>query len=72
MRVTKQINNGDIEIGKGLNQEIGLKRPGETRWGSQYKSLMNLIELYPSVIDVLDFIYNDPSFLDIERMHVVF
>ncbi|XP_021756932.1 zinc finger MYM-type protein 1-like [Chenopodium quinoa] len=62
MRVAEQINNGEIETGKGLNQELGLKRLGETRWGSHYKSLLNLIELYPYVIDVLDFIYSDASF----------
>jgi hypothetical protein len=24
----------EIEIGQGLNQEMGLARPGDTRWGS--------------------------------------
>ncbi|XP_074293060.1 uncharacterized protein LOC141619964 [Silene latifolia] len=56
IRIAAAISNGDIETEKGLNQEHGIKRPGDTRWGSHYRSLVNLQE---SFIDVLDFIYND-------------
>ncbi|XP_010678274.2 uncharacterized protein LOC104893834 [Beta vulgaris subsp. vulgaris] len=65
MRLAEAINNGEIKTGKGLNQELGLKRPGDTRWGSHYRSLLNLVEMYPDLIEVLDFIYNDASFSDI-------
>jgi hypothetical protein len=39
---------GEIEIGQGLNQEMGLARPGDTRWGSHYKTVMHVMHLYPS------------------------
>ena len=44
---------GEIEIGQGLNQEMGLARPGDTRWGSHYKTVMHVMSLYPSIRKVL-------------------
>ncbi|KAJ1296319.1 hypothetical protein BS78_01G291100 [Paspalum vaginatum] len=44
---------GEIEIGQGLNQEMGLARPGDTRWGSHYKTVMHVMALYPSIKKVL-------------------
>ena len=32
--VLKALELGEIESGRGLNQEMGLARPGDTRWGS--------------------------------------
>ena len=52
---------GDIETGKGLNQEMGLGRPGDTRWGSHYKTVMHLVALYPSIRKVLIMVGNDHS-----------
>ncbi|KAJ0962219.1 hypothetical protein J5N97_030047 [Dioscorea zingiberensis] len=54
VRVFKALENDELTSGKGLNQEIGLKRAGDTRWGSHYGTLLNLIILFPSVIDVLE------------------
>ncbi|KAK9671431.1 hypothetical protein RND81_12G029900 [Saponaria officinalis] len=56
--IAQAINNGEIEMG---NQELGIKRPYDTRWGSHYRSLLNLQESFFYVIDVLEFIYNDVS-----------
>ena len=42
--------------GKGMNQERALKRLGETRWSSHFDTLVNLIYLFSSVIDVLEVI----------------
>ncbi|KAJ0981332.1 hypothetical protein J5N97_009587 [Dioscorea zingiberensis] len=54
-RVFEALQNDELASGKGLNQEIGLKRAGDTRWGSHYGTiLLNLIILFPSVIDVLE------------------
>lgn len=39
---------------RGLNQESSLQRSSDTRWGSHYGTLMKLIILFPSVIDVLE------------------
>ena len=47
------IECGDIDTGKGLNQHIGLARPGPTRWGSHYKTVLNIISMYPAIRDVL-------------------
>nr|CAD40226.2 OSJNBa0019J05.24 [Oryza sativa Japonica Group]CAE04074.1 OSJNBb0032D24.4 [Oryza sativa Japonica Group] len=40
---------GEIQSGQGLNQEMGLARPGDTRWGSHYKTVMHVMFLYPSI-----------------------
>lgn len=37
-----------------MNQELGLGRPGDTRWGSHYKLISNVISLYPVILDVLE------------------
>ncbi|GAV72295.1 LOW QUALITY PROTEIN: DUF4371 domain-containing protein, partial [Cephalotus follicularis] len=38
-RVFKALENNGLVTGKGLNQEICLKRPFDTRWGSHYGTL---------------------------------
>ncbi|XP_075661732.1 uncharacterized protein LOC142631442 [Castanea sativa] len=43
----------DLESGKGLNQMVTLQRPGDTRWGSHYKSVSNLIKLFSPTCEVL-------------------
>jgi hypothetical protein len=44
---------GEIETGQGLNQEMGLARPGDTCWGSRYRTVMHVMALYPSIKKVL-------------------
>ncbi|GAV68424.1 Dimer_Tnp_hAT domain-containing protein, partial [Cephalotus follicularis] len=44
-RVFKVLKNNSLVTGKGLNQEIGLKCLGDTRWGSHYVIDMQLLEL---------------------------
>ena len=53
-RVKKAIGSGQLNSGTGLNQEQSLQRAGDTRWGSHYKTLKSLSNLYPEVIEVLD------------------
>ena len=43
----------------GLNQESGLARASDTRWGSHYATLMSLINMFPSVIKVLELVRDD-------------
>ena len=38
-----------------MNQEINLKRAGDKGWGSHYMTLINLIVMFSSEIDVLEF-----------------
>ncbi|XP_019059728.1 PREDICTED: zinc finger MYM-type protein 1-like [Tarenaya hassleriana] len=59
IKVNEEINNGEISTGTGLNQDITLQRPGNTRWGSHYKTLLRLVELFSSIIEVLEYVEND-------------
>ncbi|KAI4969793.1 hypothetical protein ZWY2020_000707 [Hordeum vulgare] len=43
----------ELETGKGQNQEMGLGRPCETRWGSHSKTVSHVLSLYPSIKKVL-------------------
>ncbi|XP_057518320.1 uncharacterized protein LOC130799232 [Amaranthus tricolor] len=52
--VAQALEVGEIESGSGLNQERGLSRPGDTRWGSHYKCLISIINLFPSIVKVLE------------------
>ena len=45
--------------GQGLNQEKNLKRLGDTRWGSYYGTILNLILMFSDVVDVLEIIKED-------------
>lgn len=42
-----------------MNQEVAIQRPGQTRWGSHYKTLLRLIELFSPIINVLKHIQNE-------------
>ncbi|BBH02873.1 Putative disease resistance TIR-NBS-LRR class protein [Prunus dulcis] len=45
--------------GRGLNQERTLKRAGDTRWNSHYGTLISIISMFPSVVNVLQMIVDD-------------
>ena len=47
---------GELETGSGLNQDLSLIRAGDTHWSSHYKTLLRLVDLYPSVIEVLKYV----------------
>lgn len=51
--VAQALEMGEVKTGTSLNQELGLKRPGETRWGSHYKTILNVIGLFPTIVEVL-------------------
>ena len=48
-----------VRSGQGLNQETNLKYPGDTRWGSYYGTILNLILMFSAVVDVLEIIEED-------------
>ncbi|GJZ53247.1 zinc finger MYM-type protein 1-like protein [Tanacetum coccineum] len=52
---------GDIESGKGMNQEYGVKRPCDNRWGSHYGSLLNIKKIYSLICEVLQDLNVDSS-----------
>jgi hypothetical protein len=61
-RVRKAIDNGHIITRTGQNQEQTLQRPGDTRWCSHYKTYMSFNSLFPSVIEVLQYVEKeDPN-----------
>ncbi|XP_009793096.2 uncharacterized protein LOC107775545 [Nicotiana tabacum] len=52
---------GEVHTGNGLNQELGLQRPGDTRWGSHFKTLRNFISLFSSIVHILGVLSNESS-----------
>ncbi|XP_057775196.1 uncharacterized protein LOC130994180 [Salvia miltiorrhiza] len=55
-KIMEGIASDEIKTERGLNQEMGMKRPGDTRWSSHYGTLINLIHLFTSVVDVLEYV----------------
>ncbi|XP_062206140.1 uncharacterized protein LOC133908020 [Phragmites australis] len=47
--IIESLELGELESGQGLNQEMGLGRPGDTRWGSHYKTILHIIALYQPI-----------------------
>ena len=58
------IQNYKLPSGQGLNQETSLKRASDTRWSSHYGTLVSLINMFSSVIEVLEMIIDDGVSLD--------
>jgi hypothetical protein len=54
--VHEALKNGEIVSGSGLNQNTTLKRAVDTRWSSHFGTLLSLVFLFESVIDVLEHI----------------
>ncbi|XP_071684895.1 uncharacterized protein [Lolium perenne] len=48
-RIIEALHLGEIESGQGLNQEMGLARPCDTRWNSHYKTVSHVMAMYPSI-----------------------
>ncbi|XP_047270393.1 uncharacterized protein LOC107874154 [Capsicum annuum] len=47
------LESGEAHTGQGLHQERGLQRPGDTRWGSHFKTLDNFLVIFSSIVHVL-------------------
>ncbi|XP_016476984.2 uncharacterized protein LOC107798493 [Nicotiana tabacum] len=52
---------GEVHTGSGLNQELGLQIPDDTRWRSHFKTLRNFISLFSSIVHVLGVLTNEGS-----------
>ncbi|XP_016488457.2 uncharacterized protein LOC107808446 [Nicotiana tabacum] len=63
-KLQEALDMGELKTGRCLNQELGLVRAGDTRWGSHFKSFGNFIHMFGSIIDVLDALVEDASTLD--------
>ncbi|XP_075104901.1 uncharacterized protein LOC142178983 [Nicotiana tabacum] len=55
-KLEQLLESSEVHIGRGLNQERGLQRPGDTRWGSHFKTLDNFIVIFSSIVRVLEVI----------------
>ena len=58
-KVVDALDSGKLDSRRGLNQKTGLKRQGDTRWGSHHDTLINLLLMFSSVVDVLEIISDD-------------
>jgi hypothetical protein len=58
-RIIEGLENTEISSGRGLNQETSLRRYGDTRWGSHYVTIIHLLAMFSSVLDVLEIIKED-------------
>ncbi|XP_044454880.1 uncharacterized protein [Triticum aestivum] len=57
--IVRQIEAGELLVGKGKNQLTNLARPGDTRWGSHHKTLCRLVQMWKPVLKVLENLHND-------------
>ncbi|XP_039130910.1 zinc finger MYM-type protein 1-like [Dioscorea cayenensis subsp. rotundata] len=58
-RLVEQLEKEEIVSGRGKNQESSLARPGDTRWGSHYTTILRLISMWTSVLEVLQNVHDD-------------
>jgi len=57
--LVEQLDSGEITPGRGKNQETSLARAGDTRWGTHHKTLVRLMLMWESVLEVLENISDD-------------
>ena len=60
-KLKKALQLVEIESGSGLNQEMRLARPGDTRWSSHYKTILHIIDMYSTIMEVLATLGNDTT-----------
>ncbi|XP_050111842.1 uncharacterized protein LOC126590422 [Malus sylvestris] len=58
-QIHKALNLGNLETGKGLNQEMSLMRPCDTRWNSHYGTIVSIIVMFEAVVEVVEWIKSD-------------
>ncbi|KAK4714103.1 hypothetical protein R3W88_020010 [Solanum pinnatisectum] len=58
------LDMGELTTGRGLNQQLGLSRACDTRWGSHYKSFNNFIIVFGSILEVLESLALDARSMD--------
>ncbi|XP_062089083.1 uncharacterized protein LOC133795647 [Humulus lupulus] len=59
LKVIEASKGGELLSGRCQNQESGIKRPCDTRWGSHFGTLVSFTIMFSSIIDVLEEITND-------------
>jgi hypothetical protein len=51
--ILDMLERGEISSGRGLNQEMSLTRPGDTRWSSHYTPLLCIHQMWLGTLYVL-------------------
>jgi hypothetical protein len=70
--IKKALDCGEIETGSGLNQDMSFPRPGDTRWGSHYKTVYNIVVMFSTIHGILADLGEDTSCKDdCTRIHYV-
>ena len=59
--IAREIELGELDTGRGLNQIGSLQRAGDTRWSSHYSSVKSLLKLFGASVSVLRNVANDRS-----------
>ncbi|XP_055826428.1 uncharacterized protein LOC129894824 [Solanum dulcamara] len=62
--IKEALDMGELTTVRGLNQQLGLSRACDTRWGSHYKSFNNFIIMFGSILDVLESLALDARNMD--------
>ena len=57
--ILNKLESGQLFSGKGKNQSTSLVRPGDTRWGSHFTTLLRIESMWDSVVRVLSMIHAD-------------
>ncbi|KAI8548168.1 hypothetical protein RHMOL_Rhmol07G0251600 [Rhododendron molle] len=63
-KIVEALNIGELSSCQSLNQETRGDYYGETCCGSHYAALVNLIGMFAAVIEELDMILEDGSFVE--------
>ncbi|CAN6559431.1 unnamed protein product [Malus baccata var. baccata] len=58
-QIQKALDLGNLETGKGLNQEMSLMCPCDTRWNSHYGTIVSIIVMFEAVVEVVEWIKSD-------------
>ncbi|XP_013601272.1 PREDICTED: uncharacterized protein LOC106308682 [Brassica oleracea var. oleracea] len=57
--IEKEVNDGEHKTGKELNQDVSVQRPGMTRWGSHYRTLLRVVECFSSILQEFNDRFNE-------------
>jgi hypothetical protein len=58
-RIIEGLENREIYSGRGLNKKTSLRIYGDTHWGSHYVTIIRLLVMFSSILDVLKIIRED-------------
>ncbi|XP_050211845.1 uncharacterized protein LOC126662001 [Mercurialis annua] len=56
-----RLEKGEFYSEKGLHQETSLARPRDIRWGSHYQTVIRILLMWPSVMEVLGNVHDDAT-----------